>query len=156
MLAGVAPAPRRLVATECWPPNLDRARRNLAPLGAAVIAMADELDDLPFLDSVFDLVVSRHPVGIRWDEIARVLKPGGSYLSQDVGHGSVGELTDFLMGQQPEEDGPTRDPIWSVRGAPRGDPGLSAPGSAPGSVCGPGLFRPVRSARGIPAVGATP
>ena len=114
--------------------------------------MADELDDLPFLDSVFDLVVSRRPVGIRWDEVARVLKPGGSYLSQDVGHGSVGELTDFLMGQQPEEDGPTRDPIWSVQGAPRGGPNLSAPGS----VCGPSLFRPVRSARGIPAVGATP
>ena len=117
VLAGVAPAPRRLVATECWPPNLDRARRTLAPLGAAVVAMADELDDLPFRDAVFDLVVSRHPVGIRWDEVARVLKPGGSYFSQDVGHGSVGELTEFLMGPQPEEDGPTRDPIWSVRGA---------------------------------------
>ncbi|MHB1594335.1 MAG: class I SAM-dependent methyltransferase [Streptosporangiaceae bacterium] len=113
----VAAAPRRLIATECWPPNLDRARRNLEPLGAAVIPMADELDDLPFRDGVFDLIVSRHPVGVRWDEVARVLKPGGSYLSQDVGHGSVGELTEFLMGPQPEDDGPTRDPRWSVLGA---------------------------------------
>jgi hypothetical protein len=46
--------------------------------------------------------------------VARVLKPGGTYFSQDVGHGSVGELTEFLMGPQPEPDGPTRDPKWSV------------------------------------------
>jgi SAM-dependent methyltransferase len=51
---------------------------------------------------------------VRWDEIARVLKPGGTYFSQDVGHGSVGELTEFMMGPQPEPDGPTRDPKWSV------------------------------------------
>jgi hypothetical protein len=36
VLAGVAAAPRRLVVTECWPLNLDRACRSLAPLGAAV------------------------------------------------------------------------------------------------------------------------
>ena len=76
--------------------------------------MADEFDDLPFGDASFDLVVSRHPVGVRWDEVARVLKPGGTYFSQDVGHGSVGELTEFMMGPQPEPDGPTRDRKWSV------------------------------------------
>jgi SAM-dependent methyltransferase len=73
--------------------------------------------DLPFANGTFDLVVSRHPVGVRWDEVARVLKPGGAYFSQDVGHGSVGELTEFMMGPQPEPDGPNRDPKWSVIGA---------------------------------------
>jgi SAM-dependent methyltransferase len=119
VLATVPSAPVTLVATESWPPNVEVARRNLANLGGRVIAMDDERDDLPFGDGTFDLVVSRHPVGIRWDEVARVLKPGGSYLSQDVGHGSVAELTDYLMGARPEGDGPNRDPKWSVLDAER-------------------------------------
>jgi SAM-dependent methyltransferase len=114
VLATIPAGPPTLVATESWPPNLEVAGRNLARLGAAVVAMEDELDDLPFDDVSFDLVVSRHPVGIRWDEVARVLKPGGTYLSQDVGNGSVGELTEFMMGPQPVSDEPNRDPKWSV------------------------------------------
>jgi SAM-dependent methyltransferase len=117
VLASIPAGPPALVATESWPPNIEVARRKLAPLGGRVVPVADPLSDLPFADAAFDLVVSRHPVGVRWDEVARVLKPGGSYLSQDVGHGSVRELTEFMMGPQPETDGPTRDPKWSVRGA---------------------------------------
>jgi SAM-dependent methyltransferase len=117
VLATIPAGPPVLVATECWPPNVEVARRNLAPLGAEVVAMDDEYDDLPFADAIFDLVVSRHPVGVRWDEIARVLKPGGTYLSQDVRHRSAGELTEFLMGPQPEPEGPTRDPKWSMMDA---------------------------------------
>jgi SAM-dependent methyltransferase len=93
------------------------AQRNLRPRGARVVPQADELDDLPFGDASFDLVTSRHPVGVRFDEVARVLKPGGTYFSQDVGHGSAGELTEFMMGPQPADDGPTRDPRWSVLAA---------------------------------------
>ena len=37
----------------------------------------------------------------RWDEIARVLRPGGRYFAQHVGSGSNRELTDFMMGPQP-------------------------------------------------------
>jgi SAM-dependent methyltransferase len=114
VLATIPAGPATLVATESWPPNLSVAQSNLARLGATVVEMADELDDFPFEEASFDLVVSRHPVGVRWDEIARVLKPGGTYFSQDVGHRSVAELTEFMMGPQPEPDGPTRDPKWSV------------------------------------------
>lgn len=117
VLATIPAGPPTLVATESWPPNVAVARHNLAALGAEVIGVGDERDDLPFADATFDLVVSRHPVAVRWDEIARVLKPGGTYLSQDVGHGSVRELTEFLMGPQPESDRPNRDPRWSVIGA---------------------------------------
>jgi SAM-dependent methyltransferase len=117
VLASIPAAPHVLVATESWPSNIELARRNLAPLRGQVVPMAGELDDLPFGDASFDLVVSRHPVGVRWDEVARVLKPGGTYFSQDVGAGSVGELTEFMMGPLPAEDGPTRDPKWSVRWA---------------------------------------
>ncbi len=117
VLASIPAGPPVLIATESWPPNVDVARRNLAALGGRVVALPDELSDLPFEDASFDLVVSRHPVGMRWDEVARVLRPGGTYFSQDVGDGSVRELTEFMMGPLPEEDGPTRDPKWSVQSA---------------------------------------
>jgi len=117
VLATVPAAPRVLVATECWPPNVPVATRNLAGLGARVVPMAAELDDLPFADASFDLVTSRHPVGVGWHEVARVLKPGGTYFSQDVGNGSVRELTEFMIGPLPAREGPNRDPKWSVLGA---------------------------------------
>jgi SAM-dependent methyltransferase len=113
--------PSTLVATESWPPNVAVAERTLAPLGARVVAVPGPDSDLPFPDASFDLVTSRHPVSVRWDEVARVLKPGGSYFSQDVGHPSVGELTEFMMGPrpQPAPDQPNRDPKWSVLAAER-------------------------------------
>jgi SAM-dependent methyltransferase len=100
VLAGVPVAPARLVATESWAPNLEIARRNLAKHDASVVSVADG-DDLPFDSESFELVISRHPTVTIWPEIARVLKPGGSYLSQQVGAGTVRELTDFMMGPQP-------------------------------------------------------
>ena len=113
--------PLTLVATESWPPNVAVAERTLAPLGARVVAVPGPDSDLPFPDASFDLVTSRHPVSVRWDEVARVLKPGGSYFSQDVGHPSVGELTEFMMGPRPAAapDKPNRDPKWSVLAAER-------------------------------------
>jgi SAM-dependent methyltransferase len=117
VLAAIPAGPPRLVATESWPPNIEVASRNLARLGALVVPVHDELSGLPFEDASFDLVVSRHPVAVPWEEVARVMKPGGSYLSQEVGDGSVRELSEFMMGPRPESDGPTRDPKWSVLAA---------------------------------------
>jgi SAM-dependent methyltransferase len=77
VLAGVSRLAPVTVATESWPPNLALARRNLGPRGATVVADRDE-PPLPFQDSAFDLVVSRHPVRAWWTEIARVLAPGGT------------------------------------------------------------------------------
>jgi len=94
--------PAVLAATESWPPNLEIARRNLAPFGGVVAEVADDAD-LPFPPGSFDLVVSRHPVEVLWSEIARVLRPGGTYLSQQIGAGSNRELYDFMMGPQPAD-----------------------------------------------------
>lgn len=107
VLAGIPKPPPVLVATEGWAPNAALARQRLAPLGGVVVEVGEN-DDLPFADGSFDLVVSRHPVTVRWDEIARVLAPGGTYLSQQVGAGSMRELIDFMMGPQPV--GQARDP----------------------------------------------
>jgi SAM-dependent methyltransferase len=99
VLATLRHAPDDLVATESWLPNVTVARRNLEALGVAVVAVDDAV--LPFRDESFELVVSRHPVSTPWDEIARVLRLGGTFLSQQVGAGSNHALTDFLMGPQP-------------------------------------------------------
>ncbi|MGC5014396.1 class I SAM-dependent methyltransferase [Streptosporangium sp. DT93] len=97
VLAGVGRLPPVMAATESWAPNLARATRLLHPLGALVVADADE-PPLPFADEAFDLVTSRHPVTVWWEEIARVLRPGGTYLSQQVGHASVAELAAYFLG----------------------------------------------------------
>ena len=100
VLAGAAKLPPTMAATESWPPNVAKAARLLHPRGAVVVEDSGE-PPLPFADEAFDLVVSRHPVVIRWDEIARVLAPGGTYFAQHVGPASVFELTEFFLGPQP-------------------------------------------------------
>jgi SAM-dependent methyltransferase len=102
VLAGVPRLAARTAATESWPPNLARAAALLRPRGVTVVA-ADDSGALPFADDTFDLVASRHPVSTRWDEIGRVLAPGGTYFSQQVGPASVVELTEFFLGPQPVE-----------------------------------------------------
>jgi SAM-dependent methyltransferase len=87
--------PPLLVATESWPLNVAVAHRRMHAGGGHVVACADG-PTLPFADASFDLVTSRHPVVVLWDEIARVLRPGGTYLSQQIGAGSNRELTDFM------------------------------------------------------------
>ncbi|AZS89856.1 methyltransferase domain-containing protein [Streptomyces griseoviridis] len=104
-----APAPALVVATEGWGPNVRRATRLLGPLGVAVVASPEDAP-LPFADGAFDLVVSRHPVRPHWDEIARVLRPGGRYFAQHVGPASVFELVEFFLGPQPDAVRSARHP----------------------------------------------
>lgn len=100
VLAQIPDRPEVLAATESYPPNVECARQSLQPFAVTVVDSADDAD-LPFTADSFDLVISRHPTVTLWEEIARVLRPGGAYLSQQVGAGSVRELTDFMMGPQP-------------------------------------------------------
>jgi SAM-dependent methyltransferase len=100
LAAAIRRPPPRLAATESWPPNVALARRRLGPLGGTV-SEASDTDRLPFGDAAFDLVLSRHPTVTGWPEIARVLRPGGRYLSQQVGAGTNRELYEYLMGPQP-------------------------------------------------------
>lgn len=103
--------PATVAATESFPPNVALARRHLAPFGVTVVEVADEAA-LPFAEATFDLVVSRHPTVVVWDEIARVLERGGAYLSQQVGPGANRALTEYLMGPQPVS--PRRSPERAV------------------------------------------
>jgi SAM-dependent methyltransferase len=99
VLAGAlgAPAPDAMVATEGWPPNVARATALLHPLGVVVVADPEE-PPLPFADGAFDLVTSRHPASVHWSEIARVLRPGGTYFAQHVGGGANAEISSYFLG----------------------------------------------------------
>ncbi|UFU04510.1 class I SAM-dependent methyltransferase [Ruania suaedae] len=104
VLAEIASPPPRLAATESWEPNLEVARARLAPLGAEVVRAPDD-GPLPFPAASFDLVTARLPVLTPWPEIARVLAPGGTFLSQQVGHATNIELTRAMLGQHIQPSG---------------------------------------------------
>ncbi|MFI7504399.1 class I SAM-dependent methyltransferase [Streptomyces sp. NPDC049687] len=108
-LGRAAAAPVLTVATEGWPANVAKATALLRPRGIAVVASAED-SPLPFADATFDLVVSRHPVRPLWGEIARVLRPGGTYFAQHVGPRSVFELVEYFLGPQPQEVSSGRHP----------------------------------------------
>ncbi|GAB3834256.1 methyltransferase domain-containing protein [Dactylosporangium cerinum] len=97
-IVGEAPQlPARMVVTEGWPPNVELARRRLAPRGVEVVHV-EQGKPLPFPDAGFELVSSRHPVAPDWPEIARVLAGGGTYFAQHVGPGSAFELIEWFLG----------------------------------------------------------
>lgn len=115
MLAELPTRPPLLVATEGYASNVVHAGRRLLPLGAFVVAANEDQPTLPFAGDVFDLVTSRHPVTTNWSEVARVLRPGGRYFSQQVGPNTMRELSEYLMGPLPESS--AREPGLARRAA---------------------------------------
>jgi len=99
VLAGAERFPLTMAATESWPPNVVLAAQRLHPRGVVVVADPDE-PPLPFADESFDLVISRHPARVWWQEIARILRPGGTYLAQHVGPQTLSELYERFLGPQ--------------------------------------------------------
>lgn len=105
VLAGAGPFPPTMAAVESWPPNIPLATKLLHPRGVVVVGTPDE-SVLPFADEAFDLVTSRHPHTLFWPEIARVLRPGGTYLAQHIGPATVSELIEHFIGSPPEGSDP--------------------------------------------------
>ncbi|SDZ19676.1 hypothetical protein SAMN05444365_10710 [Micromonospora pattaloongensis] len=115
VIAGVPQLPRRMVVTEGWRPNVERARALLCPRGVEVVPV-EPGRPLPFPDASFQLVTSRHPVDPDWSQIARVLVDGGSYLAQHVGPASAFELIEYFLGPLPGQR-LARDPNREVAAA---------------------------------------
>jgi len=89
-LSSLAPLPKRTFATEGYEPNIPVARSRLGPLGVKVLAIrSDRKVNLPS-ESV-ELVLCRHE---EFDarEVARVLVPRGTFVTQQVGERSYEEL----------------------------------------------------------------
>jgi SAM-dependent methyltransferase len=93
LLASLAPLPARTLAVEGWPPNVPVARRRLAPLGVTVLFGPDRT--LPVDDRSVDVVLNRHGRLVA-EETARVLRPGGTLLTQQVGSDDCAELNEAL------------------------------------------------------------
>ncbi|MHA6626119.1 class I SAM-dependent methyltransferase [Pseudonocardia sichuanensis] len=93
LLESLAPLPGHAVATESWEPNVPLARERLTPLGVEV--RTPDGDALPARDGEFDLVLNHHG-GAPAPEIARVLRPGGTYLEQGVGAHNLDDLNRAL------------------------------------------------------------
>jgi SAM-dependent methyltransferase len=94
LLAEFAPLPAHTVAVESWAPNVPVARDRLRPFGVSV------LTELPGGEHEFDVVLSRHgrlPI----EDIARLLKPGGTLLSQQVGSDDLADLNAALGAPPP-------------------------------------------------------
>jgi SAM-dependent methyltransferase len=102
VLAGAEKFPPTMAATESWPPNAALATKLLHPRGVVVVQTQDEAV-LPFADAAFDLVSSRHAIDVRWNEIARVLRPGGTYFAQQIGPATMLELVEYFIGPQPQK-----------------------------------------------------
>lgn len=102
VLSGLADVlPSETVATEGWAPNLPVADEALSSHGIKVVAYdAEKVPDLPFPDDCFDVVLARHEA-YATDEVVRVLRPGGTFLTQQVDERNVPELKE-LFGGGPE------------------------------------------------------
>ncbi len=94
LLASLAPLPEATIATEGYLPNLPIARDRLSPLGVDV-RRHDRGDPFPLDDNGVDLILNRHA---RLDptELARVLRPAGVLVTQQVGNRNDAEINDAL------------------------------------------------------------
>ena len=86
-------------ATEGYPPNVELCKKTLIPLGIDLKACSDP-SDIPFENDYFDMVINRHgsfdPV-----EIKRILKPGGIFVTQQVGDMNDRELVEMVLPDAP-------------------------------------------------------
>jgi len=85
-------------ATEAYAPNVTLCEQTLLPLGID-FRSADGKGPLPFADGSFDLVLNRHG-DFNPQEIHRVLKPGGLFITQQVGAENDRELVQLLLPQE--------------------------------------------------------
>lgn len=84
-------------ATEGYFPNVELCRRELLPLGIDY-RPGDGTEKLPFGNSSFHMVINRHG-DFNAGEIYRVLKPGGIFITQQVGAENDRELVELLCGE---------------------------------------------------------
>lgn len=107
--------PPFVLATEGWRPNVPVAARRLAGHGVPVVEYEGAPDNveqveggtegaLPFSVKAFDLVLNRHE-SYRPAEVARILRPGGVFLTQQVADGWSDDLHDLLGLPHPTPSG---------------------------------------------------
>ena len=91
----------RAVATESWSVNVPVAAARLRPRGISVVRCSSLR--LPFRDASTEVVLSRHEE-LDPKEIERILSPGGSVLTQQIGRNRWRELRAFFPRMQDAGD----------------------------------------------------
>jgi len=78
---------RNTYATEAYAPNFELCKNTLSPLGISVVQTYNDerLDKLPFENDTFDFIINRHE-SFDLTEVDRTLKPGGYFVTQQVGN----------------------------------------------------------------------
>ena len=82
-------------ATEGYPPNVRLCRDRLLPLGIDLRECSDP-SQLPFADASFDIVINRHG-SFDPRETGRLLRPGGFFITQQVGSDNDRELVEAVL-----------------------------------------------------------
>lgn len=100
-LSSLQPLPPRTFATEAYPPNIPVARARLEPLGVSVLELHAD-DHLPFENDEFELVINRHDSYLP-EEVYRILKPRGTFLTQQVGERDNLRLNELLGAPMPQD-----------------------------------------------------
>ncbi len=92
--------PEKTAATEGYPPNVRLCRKTLAPLGVDFRECADP-SAVPFPDGSFDLILNRHG-SFHPLELFRLLKPGGLFLTEQVGEDNDRDLVERVLPGTPK------------------------------------------------------
>lgn len=82
-------------ATEAYPTNFELCKRILVPLGIGVKQVFND-QDLPFENEMFDIIINRHE-SFDINEVYRLLKPNGFFITQQVGGVNNKKLSKFLI-----------------------------------------------------------
>jgi len=95
LLSSLAPFPSRTWATESYPPNIPVAISRLEPLGVKLISSYSD-EAIPLPDDYLDLILNRHGSYCE-KELLRLLKPGGKFLTEQVGGKNDIRLNELLQ-----------------------------------------------------------
>ncbi|MFW9906066.1 MAG: class I SAM-dependent methyltransferase [Candidatus Thorarchaeota archaeon] len=93
-LSTVKPLPKITYATEAYPPNIPLAKKNLCSYNVKVVPVTKH-EELPLPNSFFDLIINRHEE-YNPEEVHRILKPQGLFITQQVGQFDSIELNQFF------------------------------------------------------------
>ena len=121
-----------IAAMENFSPNVKLCQEILLPLGID-FRPGDGKGKIPFDDGAFDMVINRHG-DFNASEIYRVLKPGGFFITQQVGAENDRELVELLCGKT---ETPFPDQYLSITAGKFEDVGFTV-------LRGDEAFRPIR------------
>ena len=90
---------KNTAAAEGYAPNAELCQKTLTPLG--IDFRPGTVSALPFADGSFDMIINRHG-DLNPGEFYRLLKPGGLFITQQVGAENDREFVELLCGDAPQ------------------------------------------------------